>query len=208
MLALITNIASSVSITGRSLAHRSLEVSAVSRTSLSLPALPVRLIPDFETSSPSYSLGAVGGTESLGITAGETKNPGKNMPRVVKFVFWRCACFLRKTLFAFRLIAFCSIMLFYILSILLIGLNGAHILEPPFTSFCQIFALLVPWDYPNLSNKTATTSPFTIVFKQFGSSASIISLLPILRLLYRDPPLSHRRIFHEYRHPQLCHFRR
>lgn len=31
----------------------------------------------------------VGGTESLGITAGETKNPSKNMPRVVKLVFWR-----------------------------------------------------------------------------------------------------------------------
>ena len=31
-----------------------------------------------------------GGTESLGITAGETKNPSRNMPRVVKFVFWRC----------------------------------------------------------------------------------------------------------------------
>ena len=30
-----------------------------------------------------------GGTESLGVTAGETKNPTKNMPRVVKFVFWR-----------------------------------------------------------------------------------------------------------------------
>lgn len=30
-----------------------------------------------------------GGTESLGITAGETRNPTKNMPRVVKFVFWR-----------------------------------------------------------------------------------------------------------------------
>ena len=29
------------------------------------------------------------GTESLGITAGETKNPSRNMPRVVKFVFWR-----------------------------------------------------------------------------------------------------------------------
>lgn len=32
---------------------------------------------------------AYGGTESLGITAGETKNPSRNMPRVVKFVFWR-----------------------------------------------------------------------------------------------------------------------
>jgi AAT family amino acid transporter len=30
-----------------------------------------------------------GGTESLGITAGETKNPSKNIPRVVKAVFWR-----------------------------------------------------------------------------------------------------------------------
>ncbi|KAJ6558481.1 amino acid permease-domain-containing protein [Mycena vulgaris] len=75
---------------------------------------------------------AYGGTESLGITAGETKNPSKNMPRVVKFVFWR-------------------ILLFYVLSILLIGLN-------------------VPWDYPNLSNKSATTSPFTIVFKEAGST--------------------------------------
>lgn len=30
-----------------------------------------------------------GGTESLGITAGETKNPSRNMPKVVKLVFWR-----------------------------------------------------------------------------------------------------------------------
>ncbi|KAH9969781.1 amino acid permease-domain-containing protein [Russula dissimulans] len=77
---------------------------------------------------------AYGGTESLGVTAGETENPGRNMPRIVKFVFWR-------------------ILLFYILSILLIGLN-------------------VPWDYPNLSNKSTTTSPFTIVFKQFGSTGA------------------------------------
>ncbi|KAG1904306.1 amino acid permease-domain-containing protein [Suillus fuscotomentosus] len=77
---------------------------------------------------------AYGGTESLGITAGETENPSKNMPKVVKFVFWR-------------------ILLFYILSILLIGLN-------------------VPWDYPNLSNKTTTTSPFTIVFTLAGSNVA------------------------------------
>ncbi|EGO25175.1 hypothetical protein SERLADRAFT_368585 [Serpula lacrymans var. lacrymans S7.9] len=77
---------------------------------------------------------AYGGTESLGITAGETKNPSRNMPRVVKFVFWR-------------------ILLFYILSILLIGLN-------------------VPWDYPNLSNKETTTSPFTIVFQEAGSTVA------------------------------------
>lgn len=28
---------------------------------------------------------------------------------------------------------------------------------------------IVPWDYPNLSNRSATTSPFTIVFKLAGS---------------------------------------
>ena len=36
-----------------------------------------------------FTFRLVGGTESLGITAGETKNPSKNMPRVVKLVFWR-----------------------------------------------------------------------------------------------------------------------
>ncbi|KAI0686852.1 amino acid permease-domain-containing protein [Cytidiella melzeri] len=77
---------------------------------------------------------AYGGTESLGITAGETKNPSRNMPRVVKFVFWR-------------------ILFFYLITILLIGLN-------------------VPWDYPNLSNKSTTTSPFTIVFKEVGSNVA------------------------------------
>jgi len=77
---------------------------------------------------------AFGGTESLGITAGETRNPSKNMPRIVKLVFWR-------------------VMIFYILTALLIGLN-------------------VPWDYPNLSNRSTTTSPFTIVFKEAGSTAA------------------------------------
>ncbi|KAI9066586.1 hypothetical protein FKP32DRAFT_1704719 [Trametes sanguinea] len=77
---------------------------------------------------------AYGGTESLGITAGETKNPSRNMPRVVKFVFWR-------------------ILLFYILSILLMGLN-------------------VPYNYPGLSNKETTTSPFTIVFQMAGSTVA------------------------------------
>ncbi|KAJ7072560.1 amino acid permease-domain-containing protein [Mycena amicta] len=77
---------------------------------------------------------AYGGTESLAITAGETKNPTKNIPRVVRLVFWR-------------------ILLFYVLSILLIGLN-------------------VPHDYPDLSNRSATTSPFTIVFKEAGSTAA------------------------------------
>ncbi|KFG87429.1 amino acid permease [Metarhizium anisopliae] len=77
---------------------------------------------------------AYGGTESIAITAGETKNPTKNLPRVVKNVFWR-------------------ILLFYILSVLLIGLN-------------------VPYNYPNLSTKKTSTSPFTIVFEMTGAHAA------------------------------------
>ncbi|KAH8930757.1 hypothetical protein BT69DRAFT_1255261 [Atractiella rhizophila] len=77
---------------------------------------------------------AYGGTESLGITAGETKNPSRNMPRVVKFVFWR-------------------ILIFYILSVLLIGLD-------------------VPYDYPNLSTRSSATSPFTIIFREVGSKSA------------------------------------
>ncbi|KAE9367317.1 hypothetical protein N431DRAFT_415894 [Stipitochalara longipes BDJ] len=77
---------------------------------------------------------AYGGTESIAITAGETKNPTKNLPRVVKNVFWR-------------------ILLFYILSVLLIGLN-------------------VPYNYPGLSTKGSSTSPFTIVFQMAGAKAA------------------------------------
>lgn len=76
---------------------------------------------------------ADGGTESIAITAGETKHPTKNLPRVVKNVFWR-------------------ILLFYILSVLLIGLN-------------------VPYNTKGLSNETTTTSPFTLVFQMAGSKA-------------------------------------
>ncbi|KAI5462077.1 amino acid permease/ SLC12A domain-containing protein [Mariannaea sp. PMI_226] len=77
---------------------------------------------------------AYGGTESIAITAGETKNPTKNLPRVVKNVFWR-------------------ILLFYLLSVLLIGLN-------------------VPYNYPDLNTKTTQTSPFTIVFQMTGAHAA------------------------------------
>ncbi|KAI5310889.1 hypothetical protein KEM55_004144 [Ascosphaera atra] len=45
-----------------------------------------------------------GGTESIAITAGETKNPAKVMPKVVRNVFWR-------------------ILFFYFLSVLIIGLD-------------------------------------------------------------------------------------
>ena len=68
------------------------------------------------------------------MTAGETKDPAKNLPRVVRNVFWR-------------------ILLFYILAVLIIGLN-------------------VPDNYPGLSTKNSHTSPFTIVFEQAGSSVA------------------------------------
>lgn len=37
--------------------------------------------------------GADGGTESIAITAGETKDPTRNLPKVVKNVFWRIILF-------------------------------------------------------------------------------------------------------------------
>ncbi|KAI9761389.1 MAG: hypothetical protein M4579_001039 [Chaenotheca gracillima] len=77
---------------------------------------------------------AYGGTESIAITAGETQNPTKNLPRVVKNVFWR-------------------ILLFYILGVLIIGLN-------------------VPYDYEGLSDGVSATSPFTIVFAMAGSNVA------------------------------------
>lgn len=77
---------------------------------------------------------AYGGTESIAVTAGETQNPSKTLPKVVRNVFWR-------------------ILLFYILSVLIIGLD-------------------VPYNTPNLSEKNTKTSPFTIVFTQVGSDVA------------------------------------
>jgi AAT family amino acid transporter len=77
---------------------------------------------------------AYGGTESIAITAGETRNPARELPRVVKNVFWR-------------------ILLFYILSALMIGLN-------------------VPYNYPDLDTKDTRTSPFTIAFTLAGSKVA------------------------------------
>ncbi|KAL1955438.1 hypothetical protein VTO42DRAFT_8531 [Malbranchea cinnamomea] len=77
---------------------------------------------------------AYGATESIAITAGETRNPTRNLPRVVRNVFWR-------------------ILIFYILSIIIIGFN-------------------VPYTYPNLSDGDTKTSPFTIVFDMVGSKVA------------------------------------
>lgn len=72
-----------------------------------------------------------GGTENVAVTAGETKNAAKTYPSIIRNVFWR-------------------ILLFYLVSIVIIGLD-------------------VPYTYPNLSTKTSATSPFTIVFQEAGS---------------------------------------
>ncbi|BCS17547.1 uncharacterized protein APUU_10375A [Aspergillus puulaauensis] len=77
---------------------------------------------------------AYGGTESIAVTAGETKDAAKVIPRVVKNVFWR-------------------ILLFYVLSIIIVGFD-------------------VPYNYPNLDEKTSRTSPFTVVFDKVGSSVA------------------------------------
>ncbi|KAF9923353.1 hypothetical protein FBU30_006569 [Linnemannia zychae] len=75
-----------------------------------------------------------GGTELVGITAGESSNPGKAVPKAIRHTFWR-------------------IMLFYILTIMVIG-------------------LVLPWTNENLLNSTfadvnqaAPMAPFTIIFK-------------------------------------------
>ncbi|KAF5556554.1 amino acid transport GAP1 [Fusarium mexicanum] len=76
-----------------------------------------------------------GGTEMVGLAAAETSNPKKSIPAAVKQVFWR-------------------ISLFYILSILLIG-------------------LLVPYNEPRLLGakygSDAAASPFVIAIEMSGS---------------------------------------
>ncbi|KAI8097881.1 amino acid permease/ SLC12A domain-containing protein [Gilbertella persicaria] len=73
------------------------------------------------------------GTELIGVAAGESENPRKNVPRAIKQVFWR-------------------IILFYILSILMIG-------------------LIIPYDDPSLLRSDVSdisVSPFTLVFVRAG----------------------------------------
>jgi amino acid transporter, AAT family len=68
-----------------------------------------------------------GGTESLGITAGETRNPSRNMPRVVKFVFWRYTSPILDVNGSHLFIGIRNrILVFYTLTILLIGLNSTQ----------------------------------------------------------------------------------
>jgi lysine-specific permease len=73
------------------------------------------------------------GTELIGVAAGESENPRKNVPKAIKQVFWR-------------------IVLFYILSIFIIG-------------------LIIPYDDPLLLKgdvSDISVSPFTLVFMKAG----------------------------------------
>lgn len=77
------------------------------------------------------------GVEMIGITAGESENPEKSIPKAIKQVFWR-------------------ILIFYLVSILIIG-------------------LIIPYTSPNLLGSDATDiaiSPFTLVFKRAGLAAA------------------------------------
>lgn len=59
----------------------------------------------------------------------------------------------------------------------------------------------VPYDYPNLSNRTTTTSPFTIVFYQAGSSAFSFRTNSGKVLIVRSRC---GRLVHEHRDSYLC----
>ncbi|CUA86044.1 lysine:proton symporter, AAT family (TC 2.A.3.1.2) [Gulbenkiania indica] len=73
------------------------------------------------------------GTELIGVAAGESSNPGETIPRAVRQIFWR-------------------ILMFYALSILVIG-------------------LILPYNDPSLLKngmEDVGASPFTLVFKRAG----------------------------------------
>ncbi|OQE15298.1 hypothetical protein PENSTE_c029G00420 [Penicillium steckii] len=117
---------------------------------------------------------AYGGTENVAVTAGETKNAAKTYPSIIRNVFWR-------------------ILLFYLVSIVIIGLD-------------------VPYTYPNLSTKTSATSPFTIVFQEAGSvvAGSFINAVIMTsaisaanHALYAGSRLMHTLAIEGYAPPQI-----
>ncbi|SEN38415.1 amino acid permease [Lihuaxuella thermophila] len=90
------------------------------------------------------------GTELVGVAAGESENPRQNVPKAIRQVFWR-------------------ILLFYALSILVIG-------------------LLLPYTHPNLASSELSQiakSPFTIVFEKAGLafSASVMNAVILTSVL-------------------------
>ncbi|MBD9484993.1 amino acid permease [Pseudomonas sp. PDM14] len=77
------------------------------------------------------------GTELIGVAAGESENPRKTIPVAIRQVFWR-------------------ILMFYILSIFIIG-------------------MLIPYTDPNLlktGDDNISTSPFTLLFERAGLAAA------------------------------------
>ncbi|KAF9106680.1 hypothetical protein BGX27_009058 [Mortierella sp. AM989] len=89
------------------------------------------------------------GAELVGIAAGETKNPRKNVPRAIRQVFWR-------------------ILMFYVLTILIIG-------------------MCIPYNDEALANSAGDikSSPFTRVFVQAGISvgADIMNAVILIAIL-------------------------
>ncbi|KAI8073885.1 amino acid permease/ SLC12A domain-containing protein [Gongronella butleri] len=98
----------------------------------------------FITAAFSYN-----GVEMVGISAGETQNPHKTIPSAVKQVFVR-------------------IVLFYILSMLIIG-------------------LCIPYTDPNLldGSSNVAVSPFTLVFQMAGaqSAADIMNAIILITMI-------------------------
>lgn len=87
------------------------------------------------------------GTEIIGVTAGESQNPGKDIPQAVRQIFWR-------------------ILLFFILSIFIIS-------------------LLIPHTSKELADAAVATSPFTLVFQQYGIplAAGLINAVVLVAIL-------------------------
>lgn len=92
---------------------------------------------------------AFGGTELIGLAAAETANPRKSMPKAIKQVFWR-------------------ITLFYIVSLILVG-------------------MLVPYNNSDLTkgDGTARYSPFVIAIKNAGISGlpSVMNVVIMIAVL-------------------------
>ncbi|KAM9935572.1 hypothetical protein OXX80_004866 [Metschnikowia pulcherrima] len=92
---------------------------------------------------------AFGGTELVGLAAAEAANPRKSMPKAIKQVFWR-------------------ITLFYVISLILVG-------------------MLVPYNSPELqaSDGTARYSPFVIAIRNAGISGlpSVMNVVIMISVL-------------------------
>ena len=91
-----------------------------------------------------------GGVELIGITAGEAQDPQRTIPKAIKQIFWR-------------------ILIFYVLSIIMIG-------------------LLLPYNDPRLlqsSVKDIAVSPFTLVLQATGvpAAASVMNAVILTAIL-------------------------